>query len=315
MEVKLIGLSIIGLGAIGERLLPIIKEYSEIEIVSVYDINSDKTSEICNKYDVKGAGSVEEMLMDDTVDAVYLAVPPKFHKDIAIDIMKSGKHILCEKPLAGTIEEAKAMLDYAKTTSLVHGMNFPLYYGPGYQKIKDVLDNAELGEIKRIEIKGIFPDWPRKWQINPWIDSKDQGGFVREVFTHFIQLVQDYFGLIEIEHSCVIHPMDSDKSEIDVYAYGLIDSTPMVFSGMTGIGHEEDLRLVINGTKGVLELVNWRDVYLTTKTQKNEIELEPYNATYHLIDAFRKAVEGNHEKLVDFEAGYHAVRVVETILK
>lgn len=310
----MVGLGIIGLGAIGERLLPIFKDYEGMDIISVYDINVDKTSEICGKFDVKAAETVDEMLEHEAVDVVYLAVPPKFHKDLAIRIMDAGKHILCEKPLAGTIEEAKEMMDFAKDKSLVTGMNFPLYHGPGYEKLRELLDQKVIGDIRRIELLGIFPDWPRKWQVNPWIDTKDQGGFVREVFTHFIQLVQDYFGLIELVDTSVAYPEDVAGSEVDVYARGHIDGLPMVFSGMTGIGHKEDLKLMIYGTEGSLEFLNWRELFLIDRNQRVQLELESYNATYHLIDALRKSIEGVAVSLVDFEAGYHAVRVVETLL-
>lgn len=311
----MVGLGIIGLGAIGERLLPIFKDYEDMDIISVYDINVDKTSEICGKFHVKAAETVDEMMKDEAVDVVYLAVPPKYHKDLAIRIMDADKHILCEKPLAGTIEEAKEMMDFAQGTSLVTGMNFPLYHGPGYEKLRELLDQKVIGDIRRIELLGIFPDWPRKWQINPWIDTKDQGGFVREVFTHFIQLVQDYFGLIELVDTSVAYPEDGARSEVDVYARGHINGLPMVFSGMTGIGHKEDLKLMIYGTEGSIEFLNWRDLFLIDRDQRVQLELEPYNATYHLIDALRKAIEGEPVSLVDFEAGYHAVRVVETLLR
>lgn len=310
----MIGISIIGLGAIGERLMPIFKEYEELEVVSVYDIDSTRMKTICQAYEVEAAVSIEAILEDPKVQGVYLAVPPKFHKTLAFEIMKAGKHILCEKPLAGTISEAKAMMDLASETNVVNCMNFPLYFGPGYAKLKALLDDKAIGQIKRIELKGIFPDWPRKWQVNPWIDSKDQGGFVREVFTHFIQLTHDYFGYIELDHVDVIYPNDPTKSESDIYGRGHIGQIPMVFNGMTGVGHEEDLKLVIWGSEGVIEFVNWRDIYVIDKEKKVSIELDAYNATYHLIDAFRKAMEGATVSLVDFEAGYHAVKVVETML-
>ncbi len=309
----MIGFGIIGLGAIGDRLLPIFKDHEGVDVVSVYDINAETTKAICDKHGVEAVDSIEAMLADPQVDAVYLAVPPKFHKDLAIDIMKAGKHILCEKPLAGTIEEAKAMMDYAKGTQLVHGMNFPLFFGPGYAKLKELLEGKQIGDIKRLELKGIFPDWPRKWQINPWIDTKDQGGFVREVFTHFIQLVQDHFGLIELDATFVTHPGDN-RSEVDVFARGHVGDLPMVFSGMTGVGHEEDLKLVIWGTEGVIELVNWRDIFVITPEGKTQIDLESYHATVNLISSFCQSVAGQDAPIVNFEAGYHAVRVVETLL-
>ncbi len=311
----MIRLSIIGLGAIGERLLPIFKDYKEIEIASVYDINEETTKYICDNYDVKAASSVDEILNDASIDSVYLAVPPKFHRDLAIEIIKSGKHILCEKPLAGTIQEAREMMEYVKGKDLVNAMNFPVYFGPAYKKLKEILDKKSIGRIKRIEIRGIFPDWPRFWQVNPWIDTKDQGGFVREVFTHFIQIVQDYFGLIELDDSHVLYPIIPNKSETDVFARGHIGNIPVVFNGMTEVGHEEDLRLMIWGSDGLLELVNWRDLYMVEMDSREKIELENTDHNYELIDSFRKLVEGQDAEVVDFEAGYNIVKVVEGILK
>lgn len=311
----MIGLSIIGLGAIGERLLPIIQAYKGIEIISVYDIDENRTQEICQKYDVDAVENIELMLEDDSVDAIYLAVPPKYHKDIALDIMKSGKHILCEKPLANDIDEAREMLECAEKLSIVHGMNFPLYHGPACKKIKEMLKQEILGEIKRIELKGIFPNWPRQWQVNAWIDTKEQGGFVREVFTHFIQLTQDLFGQIEIKNTCVTYPDDQGCSETSLLAHGVVGDYQMIFTGMTGVACEEDLKLVFWGTRGVLEFINWRELELINGNHREVIELPTYQATHDLIDAFVKSIEGFDVPLVDFEAGYHAVKVVEDLLK
>lgn len=91
-----IKLGIIGLGAIGERLIKVIKTYDKIEIVMVYDHDLKRMGEIAKLYDLAPVDGVDQMLENQSLDAVYLAVPPKFHKDLALRIMEAGKHLLCE---------------------------------------------------------------------------------------------------------------------------------------------------------------------------------------------------------------------------
>jgi len=308
------GLGIIGLGVIGERLMPVFLEHPGIEVVSVTDTDQDRMDYMEDKFGVTSVLDYKEMLSDDRIQMIYLAVPPKYHHDIAIDIMRAGKHILCEKPLAGTIEEAEKMSEIAKETQVVHAMNFPLYYGFAYNKIKSMLKNDVLGRIKALEIKGVFPTWPRSWQQNNWIDTRQEGGFTREIFTHYVQLIQSSFGLIQDLESRASYP-NQDKSEATLIGMGHIDDISVLFYGMTGIGQEEDLRFTLYGDKGKVELINWRQVIYTNLEGSQIIEPEPVNATYDLIHAFYQAVRGQESDLVSFEDGLNATKVVEKLLK
>lgn len=305
-------LGIIGLGAIGERLIKILLDHKRTHIKWIYDINEEKTKEMAKTYNLRDVSDYQVMIDDPDIDLIYVAVPPKYHKDLALKVIEK-KHILCEKPLAGTIEEAKDMFEASMNTDHVNGMNFPLFYGPAYQKIKSYLATEKLGKIKRLELTGRFPIWPRYWQVNKWIDTKEEGGFTREVFTHFIQLMQSEFGLIENLHSVVKYD-DQVSAERSLLATGNIGEIDVLFNGLVGLNQVEDLRWTIIGEKGSVELINWRDLILQLGDERKNIDLDPYNSTIELFDALYDAIEGKESNLVTFEDGYHAVRVVETLL-
>jgi predicted dehydrogenase len=115
----------------------------------------------------------KELLQHTDVDLVYVAVPPKYHHAIALDVIASGMHILCEKPLANSLGEAYEMLEQAQRAGIVHASN---YVSSGY-----------VGQLRRVEIITHFHKWPREWQQNEWVGGREQGGFVLEVIPHFIQ--------------------------------------------------------------------------------------------------------------------------------
>lgn len=313
---KQIGVGIIGLGIVGERLINVFNRHPRIEIVSGYDIDRDRMDHISEKYNIKTTKAWEEIIADKDVEMVYIAVPPKYHHEIAMKVIEAGKTIFCEKPLANSIDEALEMYKAVENSDLINGINFPLYYFSGYEKIKEILGNNEIGTIKRVELTGIFPSWPREWQQNNWIDTKDQGGFTREVFTHFIQVIHSLFGEITNINSSVTYPKDINKSETSLIATGRANGgIPILFNGLTGVDQREELTLKIYGTGGVLELANWRDLWFKNeKDGRLEIERKPIDPTYSLVDSFVKAIDGKGNNLVKFKDGYLAAKVVETLL-
>jgi predicted dehydrogenase len=120
--------AIIGIGALGEGMVKVFAEHPEVELVAVCDTNTEKVKQCVALYHVEGFTNHHDLLIEMEVDMVYVAVPPKWHHDIAIDVMRAGKHILCEKPLANSLEEAENLFRIAKEGNLVHAMNFPLHY-------------------------------------------------------------------------------------------------------------------------------------------------------------------------------------------
>ncbi len=314
MEKKM-NIGIIGAGVVAERIINASNNHPRSNIKGIYDVNPHKIKEITEKYGLQGVDSYNDLLEDEDIDIIYLAVPPKYHYPIAMDILKTDKHFICEKPLANSTDEARKMYDVAKNKNIVHGMNFPTIYTKAYEKIEELLAEGFIGDLIRVEFQGYFTHWPRLWQQNDWILSREQGGFVREVVTHYIQMIQRLFGGIEDISSFIEYPQDPEVSEKSIIARGTVNGVQVLINGVTDVGMEEELSFKIYGTKGAIYLKNWRELWISTKgTTLERLDIKEGNHLVDLLDNIFKAIDREDAKIVDFEEGYKTQVIIEKLL-
>jgi predicted dehydrogenase len=313
---KLINIGIIGAGGVGERFLQALQRHPRAKVVGIYDTNNERLDYISNKYKVPSVNQYQELLDNKDIELVYLAVPPKYHHDIAIDIIKANKHIICEKPLANSIEEAKEMMETAEKHNIVHAMNFPTVYSPAFKKLSSLLEDGFIGKLQRVELHTYFEQWPRAWQQNNWISSREQGGFVREVFSHYIQITQRLFGDITDINTSIIYPEDQLLCETSIIATAsLADNVPVLLNGFHHIGMEEKLSYTLYGTEGTISLVNWRELWVSSRGEKQVmVELPANDSLVELIEDVFNAMEGKDSNRVTFEGGYDVQVAIEKLL-
>lgn len=313
---EIMNVGIIGAGLVGERLINAIIRHPEGNIKGVFDVNSQRLEEVSKKYNVPIVKSYNELLEDEDIQFIYLAVPPKYHHPIAMDIIRANKHFLCEKPLANSSEEAREMYEGVEKNKVVNAMNFPTIYTNAYKTLKKLLDEGLIGDLLRVEIKGYFTYWPRLWQQNNWIASREQGGFVREVFTHFVQMSQRLFGEITNINSFIEYPEDSNLSETGIIASGKFkNNIPILFNGISNVGMKEDLSFTIYGTEGTISIVNWRELWISKKdSEREKMDLTDNDHLVELLDEMFKAIKGQKANLVTFKEGYEAQKVIEKLL-
>ncbi|SCG83921.1 putative oxidoreductase yrbE [Proteiniborus sp. DW1] len=313
---KTMNIGIIGAGVVGERLINAIKRHPQGVIKGIYDVNTERLEEMSSKYNLITVKSYNELLEDKDIDIIYLAVPPKYHHPIAMDIIKSNKHFLCEKPLANSSEEAREMYEGVEKNKVINAMNFPTVYTSAFKKMNSLLEEGAIGDLLRVELHGYFTYWPRLWQQNNWIASREQGGFVREVFTHFVQMINRLFGEMSDITSFIEYPEDPTMSEIGIIARAnLKNNIPVLFNGLSSVGMKEDLSFTIYGTEGTISLVNWRELWISNKDSKKEkLELVDNDHLVELLDEFFKAMNGEKANLVTFKEGYEAQKVIEKLL-
>ncbi|MUK88578.1 gfo/Idh/MocA family oxidoreductase [Ornithinibacillus sp. L9] len=314
---KQVNVGIIGLGAIGERLLKQFDTHPSTTITAISDVNVKRMEEMEELLtDVASYQDYHNLIADDSVDLVYVAVPPKFHHQISLEALYAGKHVLCEKPLANSYQEAKEMRDKAKSAGVVNAINFPLPYSNTVESLVEHIDNGKIGTLKRIELTMQFPEWPRSWQQNEWIAGREQGGFIREITPHFIQLTHQLFGKVRNIQSYVDYPENTEACETGVIArMELQDGTPIVINGISGIGKKEELAYRLYGDQGVLSLLNWGQLTYSTM-QEDDIRISERDAKHPgLIDELVKAISGKSAKLVTFEDGFAVQQVLEDLLE
>ena len=305
-------LGIIGTGIVGERIINQALHNENYEIIAIFDTNEQRTNELKEKYNVPTTNDLQSLL-NLKPDWVYIGTPPVSHASLAQEIAKHGLHILSEKPLAHDAADGEVMVQVANDANVKKAMHFPLKYGAAVHQLKEELQ--DMGDIVRIELHTYFPEWPRKWQQNPWIASREQGGFIREIFPHYLQLTHHLFGDLYITAHETTYPENEALCETGVSALAKTTSgIPMVLNGLAGIGQEERIDYKIFGTAKTVTLRNWSQVF-TSKAYEAEAEVTPTAAPQTMLEACRNVLLGEEGFIVSFEEGLKVQRWVDELLK
>ncbi|WP_223633854.1 Gfo/Idh/MocA family protein [Planococcus sp. 4-30] len=305
----MISMGIIGAGIVGERIIKQIQQEGYIEIRAVYDQQTERLTQISETYGIPMAKSVEEVLHSD-INWVYIATPPAFHAEIAELAASAGINILCEKPLAQNVEGGEMMAAAAQDNRIQTAMHFPLMYKPAVREMAKRVKSGHIGKIVRIELQTFFPDWPRLWQQNPWIGSRSQGGFVREVFPHYFQLMNRLFGDLSFTSHHISYPEEVEKCETGLIAHGLTrDQIPFLVTGISGIGQKELLQFKVYGERGVLTLENWSDLYESAKGEDRQLINE-----FDDVPSLFEEMNNQSTLLVNFEEGLVVQRYIDHLL-
>lgn len=150
---KKIKWGVIGTAKIAEVCtIPGMKQAENCEMYAVAGRSIEKAEAFKEKYGFEVAyGSYDELLQDENVEAVYIALPNMLHYEWAKKALKAGKHVLCEKPLTPTAKEAEELYACAKENG-VHLMEaFAYLHSPFIAAIKEEIDSGAIGEVGYIE--------------------------------------------------------------------------------------------------------------------------------------------------------------------
>lgn len=151
---KKIGVAIIGCGTIANNAhIPAYLKNPEVEIVYFCDIRPERAEEAVRRYGVgEAVVDYHDILHSDKVDAVSVCTPNNVHAQITIDFLKAGKDVLCEKPAARTYEDALLMQKVRHETGGILNIGVCNRFNTSVNKIKDLIDSGELGEIYHVYI-------------------------------------------------------------------------------------------------------------------------------------------------------------------
>jgi predicted dehydrogenase len=308
--------AIIGLGGVGERIFHTCMKNSLTKIAVICDLAEEKVKQLGERHDLKWCTDYRQILEDPNIDLVYVGVPPKYHHKIVMDVLNAQKHILCEKPLANSLAESQEMFEFADKSAMVHAMHFPTYYRAAFYEMSQKVKDGFLGRVKRIEVKTHFRQWPREWQQNNWIGGREQGGFIREVLPHYIQLIRALFGPIQNIRSSVQYPTDPGLCEAGIWATAqLKNEVPVIFEGTSQISQKDEVSFTLYGSHGTLSLEDWNVLKAgVTNDSMTIVSLEDNNRTLDMLNQVIKAILGEQADVIDFKEGYEIQKVLETLL-
>jgi predicted dehydrogenase len=140
-------IGLIGAGRIGQAAhLPALARAEGAQLVGLCDPSPLLAAQVSGRYGVPGHQSVDELLADDAVQAVIIAVPDRLHLPLGAQALRAGKHVLVEKPLAGTVKEAEQLAAIARDTGLVLQVGAMKRYDPGVQHAAEAV-RSRIGKV------------------------------------------------------------------------------------------------------------------------------------------------------------------------
>lgn len=144
---KRLKVGIIGAGGISHSHIEAFKKIPEIDVVAISDPNETKLSFVAEKCGILKRFINWENIIDEQLDIVSICSPNVFHAQQSIAALKSGKHVICEKPVAMNIEEATSIIETAKQTNNKFMVAFCHRFAHHSQFIKKMIENNQMGEI------------------------------------------------------------------------------------------------------------------------------------------------------------------------
>ncbi|MDX8028986.1 Gfo/Idh/MocA family oxidoreductase [Lentzea sp. BCCO 10_0856] len=298
-----IRLAVVGLGAMGTRMLTAARAHPDYTVVAGVDV-APRT------LDVPVVTSLDDVLSD--VDAVYVSTPPASHAELVLKAFQAGKAVFCEKPLAVDLDEARTMAEAAANRP--NAVNFALSDMVATIEIERRL--AELGALRGVEIRLQFPRWPRAFQAEAaWLARSEQGGFVREVLSHFVYLTDRLLGPLTVEWVSSDFP---EPGAAEVAARGGLrgSGVPVHVSAFSGLAGPEIYEWTVWGTERSLRLDQWALLSTSDGGGWEPVPLEQTGSDYSRLTLFAQAVRGEHPRdLADFASGLRVAEVIEAFLR
>lgn len=175
--------AIVGCGFMGRMHANVYSILDNATLVAVVDRKPEKAEAFSKDFGAKAYTDFDEMLANEQVDAIDICLPTYLHSDFTVRSAKAGKHVMCEKPMALTSDEAQAMIDACSAAGVELMIGHCIRFWPEYALLKKINDEGKLGKLTSINMTryGEFPFW----STDNWLaDESKSGGGVLDMHIH-----------------------------------------------------------------------------------------------------------------------------------
>lgn len=291
-----VGIGLVGAGAYGEFCLAAFADVSEVRIAAVCDTDAIRAERFAGQYGVPGYMSLNDLLADVNVEIVALNTPPFLHAQQGLAALKAGKHLFCEKPLALTLTEGKALADAAQRAGMRLTVDYVMRHNPLWAAAANITTSGILGRLLHIDLANHAAglSLPK----NHWFwDKSKSGGIWVEHGVHFF----DAFAWVAgaggyITASDVFTNDAGQEDRVEALAvYG--ETAAHFYHGFTQSGASEHTTVRLTFEQGYVTLCEWVPTLMEISavtaekadtlrvTLPGEVDLEPMQHDLYRITA------------------------------
>ncbi|MBE4909124.1 Gfo/Idh/MocA family oxidoreductase [Bacillus luteolus] len=327
-----IKIGVIGCGSIAKhRHLPEYATNELVEIVAVCDIVAQRAEELANTYQARAYTDYNELLASEDVDAVSVCTPNYLHAPISIAALQAGKHVLCEKPMATSREEAEAMIAAGEASGkklmIAHNQRFV----PSHQKAKALIQSGELGKIYSFR-SAFGHGGPEGWSADgkdSWFFRKSEAfiGAMGDLGVHKTDLLRFLLGEEFVEVGAFVETSAKENSDVDDTAVCVLKTESGVVGTLAASWSyvsKEDNSTIIYAENAILRLEDDPTYSLIVQYKNGEVvkyELggiqtndEGGQKSSKVIEHFVQAIAHDEQPLVTGEEGMKSLQVVLSAL-
>ena len=313
---------LIGCGDIAQkRVAPAIRDSRVCELQAISRARSDLAESFAKQFGAsRWYSDWRELAVDKELDAIYVATPVHLHAPQTIAAAESGKHVLCEKPMALNVAECDRMLAACRANNVKLGVAYYRHFYPVIDRIKAVIESGEIGAPVLVQINAFEwfnpqADHPRSWLIRKDLAG---GGPMFDFGCHRIEVLANIFGGIKQVTGMTANVVFDRAVEDTAAALFQFESGTCGALTITHAAHEPQDTLDLFGSDGSLHVPILNEGKLRVVNEKGErTESLPPAANLHqpLIEDFVAAVTADREPVVNGEIGRLVAKIEEEIYR
>ena len=316
-----IKVGVIGTGFIGPAHIEALRRLGMIDVVGLAECSEDVARAKAQALGIERYyGDYKELLEQEEIQSVHICSPNYLHYEMAKATLEAGKHVICEKPLAISVGEAKALVELAEKKGLVNVVNFNIRYYPLMRQLRLMMGKGDIGEV--LAVQGSYlQDWlfhatDYNWRLEP--EQSGQSRAIADIGSHWMDLIEYVTGLkirevcadfatfhkirkkplkpVETYAGKVLQPEDYQDVPINTEDYATVlfrfenDGRGVMTVNQVAAGRKNRLYFEIDGSK---QAVAWESeapnqIWIGKRDGNNEIKMRDPSLVYpecmNLID-------------------------------
>lgn len=298
---------VVGCGSASIPVCEAIVTSTFTDLSAVYDVDHELAKDLSQRFGVQAMETLDELLTNSYVDAVYIAVPHYLLAPLTQQTLEAGKHALTEKPLGISLEEIDTLIALASERRLSLGVFYEMRYAPAHTIAREYIQSGAIGDVVGIHIQTLIDKPQTYWQsgysgrsVNPWrgIKALAGGGVVLMNTSHLLDALRYVTGLSVSSVSAEVGTLVAKVEVEDMaaatlrFVNGAIGSL-IAGAHITGADNEE--YFCIYGTEGQIRLP---DPYGSDPLQMylrrawNEFKAEQWHSVlFQPVPVYQRAVE------------------------
>jgi len=304
---------IIGCSRIARKsVIPAIlkSEFAELEIIGSRTI--EKSKEFSTEFNCKKNGTYDDVISDDSINAVYISTPIGTHAELAMKAASAGKHVYCEKSATDSFTSAKEMVECSKNNNVRIMEGFMFRFHPQHKKVKELINNKKIGNLDSFYGSFGFPSFP---EGDIRYNKELGGGFLNDSGCYPICASRMIFDQEPL--SVFYHNFIDSKTGVDVKGTSILTYKNNKTASITyANGNYYQAKYEVWGSEGVISLdraysvpsdfitkINLQyNIENSWEGRKNEIiKVEPTDHFLEMIDIFCMEINTNGKLSLNFE--------------